>query len=52
MPIKQHAYQVNPIKYCRDIEYMLQNGIVESSQASGRSSPCVLNLAHVAMKLL
>ena len=44
MPIKQHAYRVNPVKqeYIRkEVEYMLQNGIVEPSQSQW-SSPCVL----------
>ena len=43
-PIKQHAYRVNPIKRkCirKEVEYMLQNGIVEPSQSQW-SSPCVL----------
>ena len=34
MPIKQHAYRVNPVKHeyiCKEVEYMPQNGIVEST---------------------
>ena len=36
MPIKQRAYRVNPAKReCirKEVEYMLQNGIVEPSQS-------------------
>ena len=44
IPIKQHAYQVNPVKreyICKEVEYMLKNRIVEPSQSQW-SSPCVL----------
>ena len=44
IPIKQHAYRVNPVKreYIRkEVEYMLKNGIVEPSQSQW-SSPRVL----------
>ena len=42
--VKQHPYRINPVKlmYMRsEIEYMLQNGIIEPSQSQW-SSPCVL----------
>ena len=41
-PIKQHPYRVNPMKLKlmrNEIDYMLQNGIIESSQSQW-SSPC------------
>ena len=44
MPIKQHPYLVNPIKLKflrKEIEYMLQHGIIEPSQSKW-SSPCIL----------
>ena len=44
MPIKQHPYRVNPIKLQflrKEIEYMLQHGIIEPSQSKW-SSPCIL----------
>ena len=44
MPIKQHPYRVNPIKLQflrKEIEYMLQHGIIEPSQSEW-SSPCIL----------
>ena len=43
-PIKQHPYQVNPLKLevvRQEIEYMLANHIIEPSQSQW-SSPCVL----------
>ena len=43
-PIKQHPYRVNPMKLKlmrNEIDYMLQNGIIEPSQSQW-SSPCVL----------
>ena len=43
-PIKQHYYRVNPAKRAaldKEIDYMLENGIVEPSY-SDWSSPCVL----------
>ena len=43
-PIKQHPYRVSPIKLKkmrREIEYMLENGIIELS-TSDWSSPCLL----------
>ena len=36
MPIKQHIYQVNPVKHeCihKEVEYILQNGLVKLSQS-------------------
>ena len=44
LPVKQHPYRINPVKltYMRnEVEYMLQNGIIEPSQSQW-SSPCVL----------
>ena len=44
IPIKQHPYRVNPIKLQflrKEIEYMLQHGIIEPSQSEW-SSPCIL----------
>ena len=43
-PIKQHPYRINPIKLAamrEEVQYMLQNGIIEPSQ-SHWSSPCIL----------
>ncbi|XP_063963929.1 uncharacterized protein LOC135156194 [Lytechinus pictus] len=43
-PIKQAPYRVNPVKMKnleKEIEYMLQNGIIEPS-SSAWSSPCIL----------
>ena len=43
-PIKQHPYQINPIKLAamrQEEKYMLQNGIIEQSQSQW-SSPCIL----------
>jgi len=43
-PIKQHPYRVNPVKLKlirQEVDYMLQNGIIEPSQSQW-SSPCVL----------
>ena len=43
-PIKQHPYQMNPIKLTamrQEVEYILQNGIIKQSQSQW-SSPCVL----------
>ena len=43
-PIKQHPYRMNPIKLAamrQEVEYMLQNGIIEQSQSQW-SSPCIL----------
>ena len=43
-PIKQHPYQMNPIKLAamrQEVEHMLQNGIIEQSQSQW-SSPCIL----------
>ena len=43
-PIKQHPYWMNPIKLTgirQEVEFMLQNGIIEQSQNQW-SSPCVL----------
>ena len=43
-PIKQHPYRINPIKLDqmrKEIEYMLENEIIEPSSSSW-SSPCVL----------
>ena len=44
LPIKQHPYRVNPVKLMHmrnEVEYMLQNGLIEPSQSQW-SSPCVL----------
>ena len=44
MPIKQNPYGVNPIKLqflMKEIEYMLQRGIIEPSQSEW-NSPCIL----------
>jgi len=43
-PCKQHLYHVNPLRVQymeKEIEYMLQNGIIETS-SSEWSSPCIL----------
>ena len=43
-PIKQHPYRMNPIKLAamrQEVQYMLQNGIIEQSQSQW-SSPCIL----------
>jgi len=43
-PIKQHPYRVNPVKLKlmrEEVDYMVQNGIIEPSQSQW-SSPCVL----------
>ena len=43
-PIKQHPYHVNPnkLKFLRkEVEYMLEHGIIEPSQSEW-SSPCIL----------
>jgi len=43
-PVKQHPYRVNPVKLKlirQEVDYMLQNGIIEPSQSQW-SSPCVL----------
>ena len=43
-PIKQHPYRTNPTKLAamrQEVEYMLQNGIIEQSHSQW-SSPCVL----------
>ena len=43
-PIKQHPYRINPIQLeniRREINYMLENGIVEESDSEW-SSPCVM----------
>ena len=43
-PIKQHPYQVNPMKLeqmRKEVDYMLKNKIIEPSSSSW-SSPCVL----------
>ena len=43
-PHKQHPYRVNPLKLKylhKEIEYMLENNIIESSQSEW-SNPCVL----------
>ena len=43
-PIKQHPYQVNPVKLQflrKEFDYMLGNGIIQLS-SSEWSSPCVL----------
>ena len=43
-PIKKHPYWMNPIKLTamrQEVEYMLQNGIIEQSQSQW-SSPCGL----------
>ena len=43
-PIKQHSYRVNPVKLehmRNEVDYMLQNGIIEKS-SSAWSSPCIL----------
>ena len=42
--IKQHPYRVNPLKRAylnKEIEYMLQNNIIEQSKSEW-SSPCIL----------
>ena len=47
-PIKQHPYWMNPIKLTgmrQEVEFMLQNGIIEQSQSQW-SSPCVLVPKH------
>lgn len=44
LPIKKHAYRVNPNKQLRlqkQVDYMLENGIAEPSLSSWRS-PCLL----------
>ena len=44
LPIKQHPYRVNPVKLMHmrnEVDYMLQNGIIEPSKSQW-SSPCVL----------
>ena len=43
-PIKQHPYRVNPVKRAhldKEIDYMLQNNIIEPSNSEW-SSPCIL----------
>ena len=42
-PCRQHPYQMNPLKlqFQSEIEYMLQNDIIEPS-SSDWSSPCIL----------
>ena len=43
-PVKQHPYRVNPVKLehmRNEVDYMLQNGIIEKS-SSAWSSPCIL----------
>ena len=43
-PVKQHPYRVNPVKrqaIRKEVDYMLQNKIIEPSQSQW-SSPCVL----------
>ena len=43
-PIKQHPYRLNPTKLAilrKEVDYMLQHGIVEPSESEW-SSPCVL----------
>ena len=43
-PIKQHPYQMNPIKLAamrQELKYMLQNGIIEQNQSQW-SSPYIL----------
>ena len=44
LPNKQHPYRVNPVKLMHmrnEVDYMLQNGIIEPSKSQW-SSPCVL----------
>ena len=43
-PIKQHPYRVDPVKLmhiCKEVEYMLENRIIEPSPSQW-SSPCVI----------
>ena len=43
-PVKQHPYRANPIKLeklRKEVQYMLDNDIIEPSQSSW-ASPCVL----------
>ena len=44
-PVKQHPYRLNPDKLqiiCEEVDYMLENSIIELSDSSQWSSPCVL----------
>jgi len=51
---KQHPYQINPLKLQviqKEIDYMLENGIIEHSN-SDWSSPCVLyGISESSMQL-
>ena len=47
-PIKQHPYRVSPMNkefFVKEVQYMLQNDIIEESQ-SNWSSPCILVPKH------